>query len=96
MTKSELAARVARAHPDLTKKNADLIVATIFESMTDALVTGDKIELRGFGSFQVKDRAGRVGRNPRSGASVEVPPKRVIGFRTSKLLRGRLNPNLKS
>jgi len=68
-----------------------MIVETIMEEMSDAMERGDRIELRGFGAFSVKERAPRVGRNPRTGESVEVPAKRLPAFKTGKALRDRLN-----
>jgi integration host factor subunit beta len=91
MTKSELIARLAEANPHLFQRDVERIVSTIFEEITEALVRGDRVELRGFGAFSVKQRDARTGRNPRTGESVEVDSKTVPFFKTGKLLRERLN-----
>jgi integration host factor subunit beta len=91
MTKSELIARLADRNPHLFQRDVERIVATIFEVVTDALVRGDRVELRGFGAFSVKRRGSRTGRNPRTGAQVAVLEKRVPYFKTGKDLRERLN-----
>ena len=86
MTKAELVERVA-TQIDLTKKQTEIIVNTLFQSITDSLGQGDKVELRGFGSFRVRHRDARVGRNPKSGEKVEVPAKKVPFFKAGKELR---------
>jgi integration host factor subunit beta len=91
MTKSELIAKLATRNPNLYLRDIEMIVETIMDEMTEALVRGDRIELRGFGAFSVKKRAARVGRNPRTGESVEVPAKNMPAFKTGKALRDRLN-----
>ncbi len=91
MTKSELVAAVAEAHPDLTRKHSELVVNTIFDSMKDALAQGDRIEIRGFGSFQVRTRDSRLGRNPKTGEAVDIDQKRVPFFKVGKELRERVN-----
>lgn len=91
MTKSELVASVAEAREDLTRKHAELVVNTIFDSMKDALRAGDRIEIRGFGSFQVRTRSSRLGRNPKTGESVAIAEKRVPFFKVGKELRERVN-----
>lgn len=91
MTKSELVISVSESTGNLTRKHAELVVNTIFDSMRDALVDGDRIEIRGFGSFQVRDRASRTGRNPKTGAAVEIESKRVPFFKVGKELRDRVN-----
>jgi integration host factor subunit beta len=75
---------------ELGKKEADLLVQTFRDSVIEALREGDGVELRGFGSFRLRDRKGRTGRNPRSGESIEVPPKRVVYFKLGKELRSKL------
>lgn len=90
MTKAELVDEVAR-NTDLTKKHAELVVNTVFESIVDSLRDGEKIELRGFGSFRIRNRNSRVGRNPRTGAPVHVPAKRIPYFKPGKDLRELLN-----
>ncbi len=91
MTKSELIRRMAGLNPHLYHHDAERIVSTIFDEIADALVRGDRVELRGFGSFSVKRRAARVGRNPRTGAAVHVSEKFIPFFKIGKQLRKRLN-----
>ena len=92
MTKSELIAHLAGANPHLRQPDVELIVTTIFEEITAALSRGDRVELRGFGAFSVKQRGARVGRNPRTGDSVDVAEKYIPFFKTGKELREKLNP----
>jgi integration host factor subunit beta len=91
MIKSELIARIAAANPHLYHRDIERIVNVIFDEIVDALARGDRVELRGFGAFTVKHRPPRVGRNPRTGASVTVDEKFVPFFKTGKELRERLN-----
>lgn len=91
MTKSELIARLAEANPHLFQRDVERIVSTIFDEITSALAEGDRVELRGFGAFSIKTRGSRTGRNPRTGASVDVGEKCVPYFKTGKKLRERLN-----
>jgi len=91
MTKSELIQILAERNPHLYMRDVEKIVDTIFEEITKALVHGDRVELRGFGAFSVKEREARTGRNPRTGESVEVNAKRLPFFKTGKALRERLN-----
>lgn len=91
MTKSELVQRMAQLHPDLHATDMEKVVNTIFDNITDALAEDGRVELRGFGSFSVRKRAPRKGRNPRTGTSVSVPAKRVPYFKTGKELRERVN-----
>lgn len=91
MTKSELILQLAEQNPHLYQRDVERIVATIFDVITDALAQGNRVELRGFGAFSVKQRRARVGRNPRTGESVDVAAKRVPYFKTGKELRERLN-----
>jgi integration host factor subunit beta len=90
MTKAELVEEVTRIG-ELTRRDAEVIVETIFESVVGALRTGDKVEIRGFGSFRTRSRNARVGRNPKTGAKVDVPAKRVPYFKPSKELRDLVN-----
>lgn len=90
MTKAELVEEVART-TDLTKKHAEIIVNTVFDSIVDSLKAGEKIELRGFGSFRIRRRGSRLGRNPKTGDQVEVPPKKIPYFKPGKELRELLN-----
>lgn len=91
MTKRDLVQKLAERAQNLGQKEAELIVNTIFESMTEALAAGDRIEIRGFGSFIVKHRRAREGRNPRSGTKVFVAQKRVPFFKVGKELKERVN-----
>lgn len=91
MTKSELIQRLSEINPHLYHRDVERIVTTIFDEITDALARGDRVELRGFGAFSVKQRDARIGRNPRTGAAVQVAEKRIPFFKTGKLLRERLN-----
>lgn len=91
MIKSELLAKLVESHPNLMQRDIERIVNTVFDEVIDALARGDRVELRGFGTFSVKTRPGRTGRNPRTGESVEVEAKTVPYFKTGKELRDRLN-----
>ena len=93
MTKFELISRLAAANPHLYQRDVERIVTTIFEEITSALSRGDRVELRGFGAFSVKARGARVGRNPRTGESVNVSEKFIPYFKTGKQLREKLNAN---
>ncbi len=93
MTKSELIQRIAELNPHLYHRDVERIVTTIFEEISEALARGDRVELRGFGAFSVKQRDARVGRNPRTGAAVQVAEKHIPFFKTGKLLRDRMNEN---
>ena len=91
MTKSELIARLAERFPQLVAKDAELAVKVILDAMTEALARGDRIEIRGFGSFSLNHRPPRVGRNPRSGERVDVPEKWGPHFKAGKELRERVD-----
>jgi integration host factor subunit beta len=86
MTKAELVEKVAN-QINLTKKQTEVVVNTVFSSITDSLADGKKVELRGFGSFRIRQRNARVGRNPKSGQKVNVPSKKVPFFKAGKELR---------
>jgi integration host factor subunit beta len=90
MTKADLVDEVANA-AELTKKDAETLVELVFESIIDSLNQGEKIELRGFGSFRVRSRGARRGRNPKTGAPVDIPPKRVPYFKAGKELKELIN-----
>jgi integration host factor subunit beta len=92
MTKADLVEEVAKV-TELTRKDSEVIVDTLFESVIKALRAGDKLEVRGFGSFRVRQRNARVGRNPKTGEKVEVPAKRVPYFKPSKELKDVINNN---
>lgn len=91
MIKSELIQKLADENPHLFQRDVERIVSSVFEEITQAMVRGDRVELRGFGAFSVKHRDARTGRNPRTGKSVEVPEKRAPFFKTGKDLRDRMN-----
>ena len=90
MTKADLVEEVTRV-TELPRKESEAVVETIFESIITALQSDDKIEIRGFGSFRTRDRRGRTGRNPKTGAKVEVPPKKIPFFKPSKELKDHVN-----
>jgi integration host factor subunit beta len=91
MIKSELVQAIAERNPHLYQRDVENIVNAIFDEITDALSRGDRVELRGFGAFSVKNRPARTGRNPRTGVAVHVEEKWVPFFKTGKELRERLN-----
>ncbi len=91
MTKSELIARLAVRFPQLVAKDADYAVKMILDAMIEALTRGDRIEIRGFGSFALNYRPPRIGRNPKSGDKVQVPAKYVPHFKAGKELRERVD-----
>ena len=93
MTKAELVEKVS-AQINLTKKQTEVVVNTVFQSITESLAEGKKVELRGFGSFRVRNRNARVGRNPKSGDRVDVPAKRVPFFKAGKELRELVDKEL--
>src|SRR5436309_5051478 len=86
MTKAELVEEVA-SQSDLTKKDAEVIVQTVLDSITNSLQRGEKIELRGFGSFRIRNRSSRQGRNPKTGTGVSVPAKKVLTSNPGKELK---------
>jgi integration host factor subunit beta len=90
MTKAELIEEVSRVG-EMTRKDSEVIVEAIFDSVVKALRGGDKIEIRGFGSFRTRQRQPRVGRNPKTGARVDVPAKRIPYFKPSKELKDLVN-----
>ncbi len=91
MTKSELIQRLAELNPHLYLRDIEKIIDTVFGGISDALANGDRVELRGFGAFSVKHRDARIGRNPRTGETVNVEAKRLPFFKTGKALREKLN-----
>ena len=90
MTKADLIEEVSRV-VEMTRKDSEVIVEAIFDAVVRSLRTGDKIEIRGFGSFRTRQRQSRVGRNPKTGARVEVPAKRIPYFKPSKELKDLVN-----
>lgn len=91
MIRSELAVHVRVLHPYLDQGETELVVAAILDGIIGALAQGRRVELRGLGAFSTRARGARVGRNPRTGQPVDVPPKRVPFFRAGKEMRARLN-----
>lgn len=90
MIKADLINKIAK-EMDISKQDAEIGVNLFFETIKDAILRGEEIELRGFGSFRFRQREGRSGRNPRTGEPVEVPPKKVLYFKPSKLLKNMIN-----
>ncbi|HEY4706207.1 MAG TPA: integration host factor subunit beta [Thermodesulfobacteriota bacterium] len=91
MTKSELIEAVAAKATNFSRKDVEIIVDTLFESMAQSLTKGDKVEIRGFGSFKIKERDGRQGRNPKSGENIFIDAKKVPFFKAGKEIRERIN-----
>ena len=91
MTKSELIARLAELNPSLYHRDLEQLVNTVFDTITEALANGDRVELRGFGAFSLRERKARVGRNPRTGEAVSVDAKTIPFFKMGKGMRERLN-----
>ena len=91
MIRSELIQIISDGNPHLFQRDVERIVNTVFDEITNAMARGERVELRGFGAFSVKQRDARLGRSLRTGASVSVSSKRVPFFKTGKLLRDRLN-----
>ena len=91
MIKSELVQKISEENPHLFQRDVERLVNTIFNEITNAMSSGRRIELRGFGAFSIKHRKPRVGRNPRTGTSVQVEEKVVPFFKPGKLLRNKLN-----
>src|SRR5436305_10367108 len=90
MTKADLIEEVARI-TDVTRRDSEVIVESIFDSIVHSLRAGDKIEIRGFGSFRTRQRNSRVGRNPKTGDRVDVPAKKIPFFKPSKELKDLIN-----
>lgn len=91
MTKSELIARLAELNPSLYHRDLEQLVNTVFDTISEALEKGDRVELRGFGAFSLRERKARIGRNPRTGESVNVAAKTIPFFKMGKGMRERLN-----
>ena len=91
MTTSELIEKVVLSHEMLNAKVSEIVVNTVFDSIEEALKAGDKVEIRGFGSFTIRERLGREARNPKSGEVVRIPSKRTPFFKTGKDLKERVN-----
>ncbi|MFT6916418.1 MAG: integration host factor subunit beta [Motiliproteus sp.] len=95
MTKSELIERLINRHEHLSVKDVELAIKTMLDHMTDSLSQGERIEIRGFGSFSLHYRAPRIGRNPKTGESVELDAKHVPHFKPGKELREQVNESLR-
>jgi integration host factor subunit beta len=95
MIKSELIEEIAKKNPNLYQRDVEQIVNTVLDVITTALVKGQRVELRGFGTFSVKDRPARTGRNPRTGETVKVAAKRLPAFKAGKELKERINTKSK-
>ena len=91
MNKSDLIAKIAKINPELYQKDANKIVNVFFNTISSALIRNERIEIRGFGIFDVKKREARIARNPRNGEVVAVPEKNIPFFRMGKLMKERLN-----
>jgi len=91
MTKSELIEKVVQSHGTLNVKVSEIVVNTVFDLIEEALKSGDKVEIRGFGSFTIRERLGREARNPKSGEIVRIPSKKTPFFKTGKELKERVN-----
>lgn len=90
MTKSDLIDKIVEKHPNMTKKNIDYIINSVFSSIKDSLKNGDKVEIRGFGSFKIREKNSKTGRNPKTGSKVEVPEKKVPYFKPGKEIKEEL------
>lgn len=91
MTKSQLIEKLMEAGSELNKKESELVVNTIFDSIGSALIGGDRVEIRGFGSFSIREREARQARNPKSGNLINIPSKKTPFFKTGKELRERVD-----
>ena len=94
MTKSVLIEKIAEKVEGLSKKQTEVVIETIFDSIKDSLANGGKVEIRGFGNFKLRSRNARKARNPKTGESVDVPPKKVPYFKVGKELREMVNKNI--
>lgn len=90
MTKSELIEQISLSYPDMTKKQIEFIINSVFITIKEAIKDGDKVEIRGFGSFKVREKKSKVGRNPKTGHKVEVPEKKVPHFKPGKEIKESL------
>lgn len=90
MTKSELIEKLSEEYPSMTKKQIEFIVNGVFSSIKDTLKNGGKVEIRGFGSFKVREKSAKIGRNPKTGEKVEVPAKKVPYFKPGKEIKEQL------
>ena len=93
MVRSELAQKLCNTHPQILRKDIEKILDIIFSEITEALNRGENIEIRGFGSYKIKSREARMGRNPKNSEIIQIPAKRTIRWKMSKVLYNRLNKN---
>ena len=91
MTKTELVANVAEKS-GITKKDADKVLSAVFESIKQALVEGDKVQVIGFGTFEIRNRSARKGRNPQTGEEIDIPASKLPSFKAGKALKEAVNP----
>ncbi len=91
MIKSELIAILAEENPHLYQRDVERVVSTVFDTITDALAEGNRVELRGFGAFSVKERESRMGRNPRTGDAIEIAAAKIPAFKAGKALKDAVN-----
>ena len=91
MVKSGLIQKLCNIHPNINRKDIEKILEIIFLEITDALSRGHNIEIRGFGSYKIRTRKARIGRNPRTGESIQIPAKKVPKFRAGKVLKNTVN-----
>ncbi len=90
MTKSELMDNIAAQHPNMTKKQIEFIIKSVFDSIKQSLQNGEKVEIRGFGSFKIREKSSKVGRNPKTGSKVSVPDKKMPYFKPGKEIKESL------
>ena len=93
MVRSELAQKLCNTHPQILRKDIEKILDIIFSEITEALNRGENIEIRGFGSYKIKSREARMGRNPKNSEIIQIPAKRTVRWKMSKVLYNRLNKN---
>ena len=93
MVRSELLQKMCNLHPNLLRKDIEKILEIIFHEITEALIRGENIEIRGFGSYKVAKRKARIGRNPKNSEEVHIPEKKAVKWKMSKIFFNRLNKN---
>ena len=91
MTKSELIENIVAQHPNITKKHIEFIINSVFNSIKDSLQKGEKVEIRGFGSFKIREKTSKVGRNPKTGEETVIEPRTVVVFRPSQIFKDDVN-----
>ncbi len=90
MTKSELMENIAEQHPNIAKKHIEFIIKSVFDSIKQSLQNGEKVEIRGFGSFKIREKSSKIGRNPKTGSKVNVPDKKLPYFKPGKEIKESL------